>query len=150
MFGLFSLCDSFVRTKRLLQWRVPAHIYQMRFFTILHVSLALMLNYLSLQSESLHRYHTKQSNFFICHFLKYSPHRKMFQTNVVDLNEICYIVYQFFFLRWAFLCKSNFCWRAVWKVRGLAAVRRCYAEGGGDMPSCIGGGNVVEAWYSSF
>jgi hypothetical protein len=22
--------------------------------------------------------------------------------------------------------------RAVWKVRGLAAVRRCYAEGGGD------------------
>jgi hypothetical protein len=22
--------------------------------------------------------------------------------------------------------------KAVWKVRGLAAVRRCYAEGGGD------------------
>jgi hypothetical protein len=37
--------------------------------------------------------------------------------------------------------------RAVWKVCGLAAVRRCYAEGGGDsyMPSCSGGGNVVVA-----
>jgi hypothetical protein len=36
--------------------------------------------------------------------------------------------------------------RAVLKVRGLAAVRRCYAEGGGDvMPSCSGGGNVEVA-----
>jgi hypothetical protein len=24
------------------------------------------------------------------------------------------------------------CTRAVWKVRALAAVRRCYADGGGD------------------
>jgi hypothetical protein len=32
------------------------------------------------------------------------------------------------------------------KVRGLAAVRRCYAEGGGDCYiSCSGGGNVVVA-----
>jgi hypothetical protein len=28
--------------------------------------------------------------------------------------------------------KPKYCTRAVWKVRGLAAVRRCYAEGGGD------------------
>jgi hypothetical protein len=30
--------------------------------------------------------------------------------------------------------KSSLCvtTRAVWKVRGLTAVRRCYAEGGGD------------------
>jgi len=35
--------------------------------------------------------------------------------------------------------------RAVWKVRGLAAVFRCYAEGAVTvMPSC-GGGNIVMA-----
>jgi hypothetical protein len=38
---------------------------------------------------------------------------------------------------------------AVCKVRGLAAVRRCYAEGGGDMPSCSGDGNVVVVWSSA-
>jgi hypothetical protein len=35
--------------------------------------------------------------------------------------------------------------RAVCKFRGVAAVRRCYAAGGSNMPSCSGGGNVVVA-----
>jgi len=39
--------------------------------------------------------------------------------------------------------------RAIWKVLGLVAVRRCYAEGGGDMPSCSGDGNVVVVWSSA-
>jgi hypothetical protein len=37
-----------------------------------------------------------------------------------------------------------------WKVRGLAAVRRSYAEGGDDCyANFSGGGNVVMAWSSS-
>jgi hypothetical protein len=28
---------------------------------------------------------------------------------------------------------SKWITKAVWKVRGLVAVRRCYAEGGGDL-----------------
>jgi hypothetical protein len=34
------------------------------------------------------------------------------------------------------------------KVRGMAALRHCFAEGG-VMPSCSGGGNVVVACSSS-
>jgi hypothetical protein len=40
--------------------------------------------------------------------------------------------------------------RAVCKVRGLAAVRRCYAKEAVTVtPSCSGGGNVVVALSSS-
>jgi hypothetical protein len=40
--------------------------------------------------------------------------------------------------------------RAVWKARGLAAVRRCYAEGGGDLCQVVvAGDKVVVAWSLS-
>jgi hypothetical protein len=43
------------------------------------------------------------------------------------------------------LIQNGGCTRAVPKVPGLVAVHRYYAEGGGDMPSCSDGGNVVVA-----
>jgi hypothetical protein len=35
-------------------------------------------------------------------------------------------------LQWLVLPRKRSNTRAVWKVRGLAAVRRCYADGDGD------------------
>jgi hypothetical protein len=35
--------------------------------------------------------------------------------------------------------------KAVFKVRGLAAVRRCYVEAVTVIPSCSGGSNIVVA-----
>jgi hypothetical protein len=47
---------------------------------------------------------------FCLHFVKHKTYRKIFQIKFLVINYT----------------------RAIWKARGLAAVRRCYAEGGGD------------------
>jgi hypothetical protein len=65
---------------------------------------------------------------------KILPYTNLFQIKILGLQDL------YFILRTS----------AVWKVRGVAVVHRCYAERGGDCCAKFSGGdNVVVAWSSS-